>query len=232
MRYWLRNSTSALLLTRPTTQAWERWGSTYTLSTTILICFTVLTQFLQKWFFFFFSFAKIIVYTWEYTSFGILIHLHRLTMSLWFLGLISCWFFSRFAGSFPFLYFFSVFLSWHFLAPEMNLNRHVLLFSFCFQRSEVHMQQCFPYIRYIVAHCHYQMLSAGNNTAHAQYQWVIYAFTHAVWAWQHSALSWNSFESLKSLWNPSKPSHSLLLQVVANAVIAELVNRAEKNKQH
>lgn len=28
MLNWLRNSTSALLLTKPTTQAWERWGNT------------------------------------------------------------------------------------------------------------------------------------------------------------------------------------------------------------
>lgn len=65
------------------------------------------------------------------------LQLNRLWIFLWFLGFISWWLFSHPLLDLSFFPFFSVFLSWHFLAPEMSLKRHVLLFPFCVYACQV-----------------------------------------------------------------------------------------------
>lgn len=50
------------------------------------------------------------------------LQLNRLWIFLWFLGFISWWLFSHTLLDLSFFPFFSVFLSWHFLAPEMSLK--------------------------------------------------------------------------------------------------------------
>lgn len=66
--------------------------------------------------------------TWEDTSFGIL-HLFTFAGCGCFWGFISYLFFLTLCWTCSFPFFCSIFLSWHFLVPEMGLNRHVL-FSF------------------------------------------------------------------------------------------------------
>lgn len=99
--------------------------------------------FVVKWwteFFYCFFLQNQLFHIRENASFGILQPFTfrgcRHFGGFWVLFLVDSSFHTLLELSFlPF--FFSVFLSWHFLTPGMGLNRHVLLFSFCPHTSDI-----------------------------------------------------------------------------------------------
>ena len=140
---WLRRSTSALLLTKLTTQAWERSGTKQTTSHFFeLYCINQISlcRKMVNWILLLLFSAKSnfpsqrIHFLWDSAA----LHLPRLWHfgGFWVLFLVASSSHTLLELS-PLLFFFSVFLSWHFLAAGMGLNRHVLLFTVCPHTSDI-----------------------------------------------------------------------------------------------